>query len=241
MAHLDTAQTGLVWHPAVTSMWAKQAARTGKSPSPGTLPLIAFAAAALGRRRVRAAGRAVLALSIAAAADVARNRAVPGANDNGCAAAGLAELAARFAAHPLERTDVIVVATGCEESGMGGASAWVQQAQPDPANTLVIGLDQIGAGDPHVVTGEGPPLLARYRDEDIERARLPRFHTAAWTDPIVARFAGIPAISIVGVRDGGFPNYHRPTDTPDRVEWDAVDRCLDAAARIARDFDADKS
>ena len=241
MAHIDTAQTGLVWHPAVTGMWAKQAARTGKSPSPATLPLLAFAATAFGRGRLRAAGRAVLALSIAAAADVARNDAVPGANDNGCAAAGLAELAERFAADPLDRTDVVVVATGCEESGMGGAAAWLEQARPDPATTLVVGLDQIGAGDPHVVTGEGPPLLAHYRDADVERARLPRYHTAAWTDPIVVRFAGVPAISIVGVRDGGFPNYHQPSDTPDRVEWDAVDRCLDAAARIARDFDAEAS
>jgi hypothetical protein len=239
MAHLDAAQTGLVWHPAITGMWAKQAARTGKSPSPGTLPLLAFAAAALGPGKVRAAARAVLALSVAAAADVARHRAVPGANDNACAAAGLVALAGAFADDPLERTEVRLVATGCEESGMGGAAAYIRAARLDPETTLVIGLDQIGAGDPHVLTGEGPPLLAHYRDEDVARAQLPRFHAAAWTDPIVARVAGLAAISIVGVRDGGFPNYHQPTDTPDKVEWDAVERCLTAAADIARRFDQD--
>ncbi len=41
-----------------------------------------------------------------------------------------------------------------------------------------------------------------------------------------------------GVLDGGLPNYHLPTDTPDRVDWDAADRCLAAVRRIARDFDA---
>jgi hypothetical protein len=134
---------------------------------------------------------------------------------------------------------VIAVATGCEESGMGGAGAWLRSAadELDPDTTLVLGLDQIGAGDPHVLTGEGPPLIASYRAEDVERAGLPTYHSAGWTDPVLARFAGLPAISIVGVKDGGFPNYHLPTDTPDRVDWGAVERCLDATRRIASDFD----
>ena len=122
---------------------------------------------------------------------------------------------------------------------MGGAAAWLRRARAelDPA-TLVLGLDQIGGGRPHVLTGEGPPLIARYRDEDVERTGLPTYHAAGWTDPILARFAGLRAVSIVGVEDGGFPNYHLPTDTPDRVDWDAVELCLSAARRIARDFDA---
>ena len=227
LAHVDTAQTGLLWHPA---LWRSHAV------SPATLPLIGFALAALGVR----AGRLPLALALVFAADVARHPAVPGANDNACAAAGLADLVAGFAREPLERTEVIAVATGCEESGMGGTRAWLRRARGelDPETTLVVGLDQIGAGEPHVLSSEGPPLLARYRPEDVERAGLPRFHAAGWTDPVLARFAGLPAISIVGVLDGGFPNYHRMTDTPDRVDWYAAERCLDAARGIARRFDA---
>lgn len=240
IAHIDTAQTGLMWHPAFTGMWKKQARRTGKSPSPGTLPLVAFAAAALAPRPVRNAARGLLAMSLALTAEVARNRAVPGANDNACAAAGLVDLVEGYAREPLERTEVIAVATGCEESGMGGTAAWLRRSRDelDPASTLVVGLDQIGAGDPHVLAGEGPPLIARYRDEDVDRAGLPRYHAAGWTDPILARFAGLPTISIVGVEDGGFPNYHLPTDTPERVDWEAVERCLAAARRIVRDFDS---
>ena len=226
MAHVDTAQTGLMWHPALLRKGA---------PSPATAPLAGFALAACGSR----IGRVLLGLSLALTADVARSRRIPGANDNACAAAGLVELVRGFAAEPLERTEVIAVATGCEESGMGGAAAWLRRARGelDPATTLVVGLDQIGAGDPHVLTGEGPPLIARYGREDVERTGLPHFHAMGWTDPIVARLAGLPALSIVGVKDGGFPNYHVPTDTPDRVEWDAVDRCLDAARRITIEFD----
>jgi Zn-dependent M28 family amino/carboxypeptidase len=246
IAHHDAAQTGLMWHPAFTGMWAAQARRTGKAGSPGTLPLLALAAIAAGGRRARAAGGTLLATSLALAAEVARNPAVPGANDNASAAAGLVALVERFARDPLEHTELIAVATGCEESGMGGARAFLRAArgQLDPATTLVVGLDQIGAGEPHVLTGEGPPGLASYRDEDLRwadragAAPAPRFHAAAWTDPIVAVFAGLPAISIVGVKDGGFPNYHLPTDTPDRVDWESVERCLALAAGIATAFDA---
>jgi Zn-dependent M28 family amino/carboxypeptidase len=230
MAHIDAAQTGLMWHPAFTGLWRKVAKRTGKSPSPATTALIGFALRS----------RALLALSLALTLDVARHGPVPGANDNACAAAGLVELMREFAADPFERTEVIAVATGCEESGMGGAAAWLRRARDefDPATTLVVGLDQIGAGDPHVLTGEGPPLIAHYRSEDVERTGLPTYHAAGWTDPIMARHAGLPAVSIFGIEDGGLPNYHVPTDTPDRVDWGAVDRCLAAARRIARDFDA---
>lgn len=241
MAHLDAAQSGLMWHPAFTGLWAAQARRTGKAGSPGTLPLVALAAIAAGGRRARRAGGALLATSLALAADVASKGSVPGANDNACAAAGLVALVERFVREPLEHTELIAVATGCEESGMGGAAAFLRAArhQLGPATTLVVGLDQIGAGDAHVLTGEGPPGLASYRDADLRLAGgTPRFHAAAWTDPILAVFAGLPAISIVGVKDGGFPNYHLPTDTPDRVDWGAVDRCLALAGRIAADFDA---
>jgi hypothetical protein len=241
MAHIDAAQTGLMWHPAFTGMWAAQARRTGKAGSPGTLPLVALAAIAAGGRRARLAGGALLATSLALAADVASKGSVPGANDNACAAAGLVTLVDRFARDPLEHTELIAVATGCEESGMGGAAAFIRGAgaELDPATTLVVGLDQIGAGDPHVLTGEGPPGLASYRQADLRCAGdTPRFHAAAWTDPIVAVFAGLPAISIVGVKDGGFPNYHLPSDTPDKVDWDSVERCLALAGRIATEFDA---
>jgi hypothetical protein len=54
----------------------------------------------------------------------------------------------------------------------------------------------------------------------------------------MARHAGLPAVSIFGILDGGLPNYHVPTDTPDRVDWGAVDRCLGATRRIVRGFDS---
>ena len=54
-----------------------------------------------------------------------------------------------------------------------------------------------------------------------------------WTDPALGRLAGLPAISILSVRDGGFPNYHLPSDTAENVDLGCVERCLEAARELA--------
>ena len=62
---------------------------------------------------------------------------------------------------------------------------------------------------------------------------LRRWRIGGWTDPVLARLAGLPAISLVSVRDGGFPNYHRPSDIPAHVDFPCVQACLEAAHAIA--------
>ncbi|MEA2478092.1 MAG: hypothetical protein QOJ07_14 [Thermoleophilaceae bacterium] len=250
VAHIDTARTGLVWHPRVTGAWAARAARTGRAPSPAGLPLAGFALGALPGRPARAAASAVAALGLALALECGIRPPVPGANDNACAAAGLVALVRRFAAEPLEHTELIAVGSGCEETGMGGFAAWLRTriGELRPESTLVVGLAPAGGGEPMVLSGEGPRGLASYdagalawADRGAAAAGLPRpprFHGAIGTDPVRALFAGLPAISIVGVEDGGFPNYHRPTDTPERVDWSSVERSLRLVEATALAYDA---
>jgi Peptidase family M28 len=134
---------------------------------------------------------------------------------------------------------------------MGGMAAWLRSDEAralDPSSTLVLCLDTLGAGEPVVLEAEGPPLRQRYRKNDLaladrgaERAGLPRprrFTIGGWTDPVLALMRGLPAISLVSVRDGGFTNYHLPTDTPDRVDWDSVERCVRLAAGTAEAWSA---
>jgi hypothetical protein len=121
---------------------------------------------------------------------------------------------------------------------MGGMAAWLREhrSELDGATTLVLGLDTVGSGEPVVLEAEGGLWPVRYRDEDVARAErqgLRRWRLGAWTDPVLARLAGLPAISILSVRDGGFPNYHLPSDTPDQVDLSCVERCLDAAQALA--------
>ena len=80
----------------------------------------------------------------------------------------------------------------------------------------------------------------RYRDEDLALVDedVPRVVLGAGTDPMAARYAGLPAVSILSWTDGGFTNYHLPTDTADRVSWESVERCLALADRTIRRWHA---
>lgn len=241
VAHHDAAQTGLMWrHPWLTGI---QWSRDDVPPFAAGTEL-GFVLVALGRRR---AGAALLALSLYGALDVARSPTVPGASDNATGVAAVLALVERYAREPLEGTEVVAVMPGCEESGMGGMAAWMRSPEArglDPVTTLVLGLDTLGAGEPVVLAAEGPPRRQRYRAADLEwadrgaaLAGLPkprRFTIGAWTDPVLALMAGLPAISLLSVSGGGFTNYHLPTDTPDRVDWDSVEKCVRLASGTAQ-------
>ena len=232
VAHHDAARTGAMWDPRMSRLGDRAAGRTGKRASLALPPKGALAAAALGARKLPAA---VLALALALVLDQARSPVVPGANDNASGVAGVLELVGRLGARPAG-LEVIALFCGCEESGMGGMAAWLGSQDLDPTSTLVLGLDTIGSGEPIVLEAEGGLWPVRYREQDVaaaERAGLRRWRLGAWTDPVLAALRGLPALSILSVRDGGFPNYHLPTDVPANVDLACVAACVDAAEAIA--------
>jgi Peptidase family M28 len=201
VAHHDAANTGFMWrHPA---LWGPRRSRDVVPPIAGGSEL-GLALVALGLRRL---GQAQLAVSLLGALDVARSPTVPGASDNATGVAAVIALVERFAREPLDGTEVIALIPGCEESGMGGMAAWLRTREAcalDPATTLVLCLDTLGAGEPVVLAAEGPPRRRRYRKADLaiadraaERAGLPpprRFTIGAWTDAVLALDGGLPAV-----------------------------------------------
>jgi hypothetical protein len=245
VAHHDAARTGLVWDPRLLAPGARRAARTGRVPSfalpaEAALGLVA-AGSLLGRRLPRLLGGAMLAAGLGLGLDVTLRETVPGASDNATGVATVLALVERLAAEPVEGTDVIALFPGCEEAGMGGMGAWLEAERPrlDPSTTLVLSLDTLGAGEPIVATSEGSAPWARYREQDLELAERgaelveqpapARVGLGAWTDAILAVYEGLPAISLLSMRDGAFTNYHLPSDTPGNVDWHSVRSC----ARLA--------
>jgi hypothetical protein len=240
VAHHDAAHTGLIW--------SERSVRMSRGRSYGGVPMLAFALAAL--RRTRRAGRALLALGIALEANVARSPIVPGANDNATGVAVALALAERWARAPLPGCEVVVLLPGCEESGMGGMAAWLEEegGELDPAGTLVLGLDTLGSGDPVVARAEGPPRAVRFREADLaiadagaRRAGLEppgRVRVGGWTDPALSLLAGLPTISMLSFRDGVMTDLHRMTDTPERVDWGSVEGCLRLATGIGEEWAA---
>ncbi|HYP48167.1 MAG TPA: M20/M25/M40 family metallo-hydrolase [Thermoleophilaceae bacterium] len=245
VAHHDAARTGLMWDPRFLAAGNRAAQRTGKRASLALLPELALALAAIGGRVPRVVAATLLGTAIALLAQVARGPAVPGANDNASGVAAMLAVVEELARERPEGLEVIALAPGSEEAGMGGMAAWLNAHghELDPATTFVLGLDTVGSGEPVVLTAEGGLWPVRYRGEDVEHAEraaaavgveLRRWRLGAWTDPVLARLAGLPTVSILSVRDGGFPNYHLPSDTPEQVDYDCVERCVRAAAAIAR-------
>ena len=229
VAHHDAAQTGFVWR----NRWLAGPDRRPRAAAQE----IAFLLTASRSRGARLVGAALLGAGVGVALDVARSPTVPGASDNATGVAGVLALAERFVAEPLPDTEVVVLLPGCEESGMGGMRAWLRGggAQLDPRATLVLGLDTLGAGEPIVLTAEGPPIPVRYREEDLAlTGGARRFRLGAWTDPALAALAGLPALSILSVNGDGFTNYHLPTDTPERVDWGSAVACTELALATAR-------
>ena len=55
---------------------------------------------------------------------------------------------------------------------------------------------------------------------------------------MLARLAGLPAVSMLSLRGNAFNDYHLPTDVPERVDWDSVERCLAIAEAAAREWAA---
>lgn len=244
VAHHDAANTGLMWHPRVSP----PGGRSGQVPF-SLLPELAMALIATGPRRLRTGARAVLGVAAALVLEASRGATVPGASDNATGVAAVLELTGRLDAEPLPGTEVVVILPGSEESGMGGMAAWLRTARGglDPATTLVLGLDTLGAGEPVVLSAEGPLWRVRYREQDLELAEAAargagldpprRFRLGGWTDPGLAALAGLPAISLLSMGpENRLPNYHVPTDTPDRVDWDSVEACTALAEAVARSW-----
>ena len=128
---------------------------------------------------------------------------------------------------------------------MGGMADWMRSEGSvlDSATTLVLGLDTVGSGEPIVLSAEGGAWPVRYRETDVAFAevaaakagvQLRRWRLGAWTDPVLARLGGLPALSILSVREGGFPNYHLPADTPEHVDYGCLEACVEASLAIAR-------
>lgn len=248
VAHHDAARTGLMWSPALVRRNFRNARDRGVVDSFAALPSAALAIVAAGPRRARPLAGALLAVATALALDVARGETVPGASDNASGVAAVLSLCERFASEPLPGVEVIALFPGCEESGMGGMAHWLRGARErlDRDSTLVLGLDTLGAGEPVVATGEALPHTVVYRAEDLALAdvgadiagleRPRRLRLGAWTDPILAAQAGLPALSLLSLGPDGFGPYHVPEDVPERVDFGSVERCARLAEGIALAF-----
>jgi aminopeptidase YwaD len=165
----------------------------------------------------------------------------PGADDNASGTAGMLEIARRMTtAHP-ERTIVFVAFSG-EEEGLLGSSHFVQNP-PVPKDKIVamLNLDMVGRPKPGpALTIGGYGTAAQWPDlvETVNKTRHFKLSTNKGgfgaSDHSSFYAADIPVLFFF---TGAHEDYHKPTDTADRLDYprmaEVVAFASDATLRVA--------
>ncbi len=267
VAHADAAYTGLVFHPSLIRhatreppIAALRFMRKGLRVATGSVfALAAFdVGVANGLAPPGVASWIAVGLGVPAALAfllnlevVLRNRIVPGANDNLSGCAGTVVLAERLRDLRPDDLELVMVCTGAEEAGTGGAWALARQRLDAWAadRTVVLAIDGLTNGalryfaEGEIVSHPVPPRLEaaaqRVAGTDPRFADLRRFEipTGA-TDAIGFITAGYEAMGIGCVDpDIGAPrHYHRPSDTPDNLDLDQLMVTIDFIEALVRDI-----
>ena len=249
LAHHDAAPSGVIFdqslHRSLAARFPGFVERTDTG-APIWWPVLAGPLAILlGRRRL---GGAISALGVALFADIARNRIVPGANDNLTGCAVLVALAGRLRERPVPGLRVLLVSCGAEEVLQGGIRPFLRRHRRslDPERTWFLNLDTVGSPRLVLLEGEGPFRMQDYRDpafRDLiaataEQAGIPLkrgMRARASTDSVIPSRAGYPTATLCSVDAvKAIPNYHLMSDTPANVDFGTVQRALDLTEAVAR-------
>jgi hypothetical protein len=164
-------------------------------------------------------------------------RAHLGADDNASGTAAVLAIAETLARQPRER-HLLIALWSAEEIGLIGSNAFVTAAAV-PADQIAayLNFDMVGRMQDNKLavqaTGTSPIWASL-----LERANVAAgFDLAVQTDPYqptdVATFnqAGVPSLNFT---TGAHPDYHKPSDTADKIAFEDLDRIAGMAAAIAR-------
>jgi hypothetical protein len=184
----------------------------------------------------------VLIVSVPLLIDIGLSEVVPGANDNASGVATALRLADRYG-DSLDHFDLWVVLTGSEEAFAQGARAFMRRhrRELDRNGTVFLCIDKVGAGTVRYARREGLLIARRYHSmlvglcdqiaaedaDDDGRYDARSIVSRSVTDAVPARGKGYAAVSISCLGERGYaPHYHQPTDLPEHIEPEALDRAF---------------
>jgi hypothetical protein len=267
-AHLDAAKTGLVFRERIARSSARtaQSSRIPLGPFRFLFWSMAVLLPLLGARLAGIDSNLVSALQVIptlfllagvfALIDVELSAVVPGANDDASGVATALALAHELEREPPEHLDVWFVLTGAEECLQEGMRSFVRSHRDrlDPGDTYLVCLDMVGGGNVRYETSAGwvvsyamstrlaqlcDAIAEADREEGNRYGAEPLRHGLAG-DAMPARLRGIQATTISCLDEDGYaPNYHRPTDTPERIDRDSLERAHDFTLELVRQLDRD--
>ena len=258
VAHHDAAHGGLVFHPFLPELFAarfpEQLERSNQTVpimyATWLGPVLVALGALLGRKGLLRAGSWLGAAAATTMVDIARSEVVPGANDNLSAVAVLLALARSLGERSVAGVRVLLLSTGSEESFMEGMQGFMRRHRGtlDPNRTTVLCLECVGSPTLTLIEAEGMLWMRPYSQAARQRVaeaaqevgvELVRgLRTVLATDALIALRRGYAAATLASIDVTKFPsNYHSPSDIPENLHWDTIERAFAIAERFVRGTD----
>jgi hypothetical protein len=160
-----------------------------------------------------------------------------GADDNASGTAAVLAIAETLAREPRQR-NVLVALWSAEEVGLVGSSEFAK-APPVPLDQLAayLNFDMVGRMQDNKLAIQATGTSDAWAPM-LERVNVAAgFDVSLQADPYqptdVATFnqEGIPSLSFT---TGAHPDYHKPSDTADKIDYEDLDRIAGMAASIVR-------
>lgn len=164
----------------------------------------------------------------------------PGADDNASGVAGLLELADHFADNRPQKNMLFIAFSG-EELGLLGSRHFVDEMKISPDSVAaMINLDMIGRLTDNELTifGTGTSnrwneILRSVEDDSLVITRAPSGTGAS--DHTSFYESEIPVLHYF---TGTHENYHRPTDTADKINVQGIRRVTDHIIELVEELDS---
>jgi hypothetical protein len=160
-----------------------------------------------------------------------------GADDNASGSAAVLAVAEKLAAQP-RRRNVLVSFWSGEELGLIGSNAFAA-TPPVPLDQLAayLNFDMVGRMQDNKLsiqaTGTSPAWARIIEQSNIAAGFDLQLQEDPYQPTDVATFnaASVPCLSFF---TGSHADYHKPSDTADKIDYEDLDRVVDFAAAIAR-------
>lgn len=119
------------------------------------------------------------------------------------------------------------------------------RATLDPASTTVLCLECVGSPTLTLVEAEGMLRMRYYTDaarrrladaaEEVGVELVRGLRTVAATDALIPLRRDYASVTLASVDATKFPaNYHWPSDTPENLDWNTIERAFAVADRFLR-------
>jgi hypothetical protein len=160
----------------------------------------------------------------------------PGANDNASSAGIVLSLAEYFQQSPLQHTEVWCLFTGCEESGGDGIRAFLKEHEQLVKDAFFLDFELTGIGERLVylenegvlrrrsVPHQTRNLLKSYQEDSIQPFRWGI--SGAYTEMGAIWEKGYQGVCLMMLQEDKtlLPEWHRISDTPERLEINALQK-----------------